>query len=202
MSSPGLRERKKQKTRWAIQEHALRLFAEQGYEATTVDQIAAAAEISPSTFFRYFPTKEDLVIQDQYDDMIVEILRVAPAELGPVGALRWAAKAAFESMSPADESSLRDRSRLVMSVPALRARSLENFLSTTDLIRTSIAERAGRDPDDVELRILAGAIVGAIVGVIEGWLSDGEPVRLAVLIDTVFASIEAGLPGGRSAEPT
>src|SRR5262252_2552636 len=72
MTSPGLRERKKQKTRWAIQEHALRLIAEQGYDATTVDQIAAAAEISPSTFFRYFPTKEDLIIEDEYDAVLEE----------------------------------------------------------------------------------------------------------------------------------
>ena len=65
--SPGLRDRKKQKTRWSIQEHALRLFQEHGYDQTTVDQIAAAAEISPSTFFRYFKTKEDVVVQDEYD---------------------------------------------------------------------------------------------------------------------------------------
>src|SRR5580704_2257713 len=61
----GLRERKKARTRASIREHALRLFREQGYHATTVEKIAEAAEISPSTFFRYFPTKEDLVLQDE-----------------------------------------------------------------------------------------------------------------------------------------
>ena len=80
MSSPGLRERKKQKTRWSIQEHALRLFEKQGYEQTTVDQIAAAAEISPSTFFRYFKTKEDVVLEDEYDPMLLALLAQEPSD--------------------------------------------------------------------------------------------------------------------------
>ena len=63
----GLRERKKQKTRESIQRTALRLFERQGYEETTIEQIAAAAEISESTFFNYFPTKEDVVLYDAYD---------------------------------------------------------------------------------------------------------------------------------------
>ena len=95
MSSPGLRERKKQKTRWAIQEHAMRLFAQQGYDETTVEQIAAAAEISPSTFFRYFKTKEDVVVQDRYDDMIVEAVVAAPAGLSPTATIRWAFREVF-----------------------------------------------------------------------------------------------------------
>jgi AcrR family transcriptional regulator len=71
-SSTGLRERKKAKTRAAIQRHAWRLFQEQGYAATTVDQIAEAAEVSQSTFFRYFPTKEDVVLTDDYDPVMIE----------------------------------------------------------------------------------------------------------------------------------
>ena len=76
---PGLRERKKEKMRAAIQRQALRLFREQGYDATTVSQIANAAEVSESSFFRYFPTKEDLVRWDEFDPLIVEAIKAQPA---------------------------------------------------------------------------------------------------------------------------
>ena len=71
----GLRERKKAKTRTAIQHVALRPFREQGCEATTIEQIAEAVEISPSTFFRYYGAKEDLVLTDDYDPLIIEACR-------------------------------------------------------------------------------------------------------------------------------
>jgi AcrR family transcriptional regulator len=100
--SEGLRERKKAKTRWAIQEHAMRLFGEQGYAATTVDQIAAAAEISPSTFFRYFATKEDVVVQDQYDDLFVTAFRAAGGTKDPIATLRRMVSDALKDM-PADD---------------------------------------------------------------------------------------------------
>ena len=92
----GLRERKKARTRASIREHALRLFREKGYQRTTVEQIAAAAEVSPSTFFRYFPTKEDLVLQDDMDTRMIEALERQPPGLGPVAAVRAAAREVFE----------------------------------------------------------------------------------------------------------
>src|SRR6202161_17209 len=96
----GLRERKKARTRAALREHALRLFGEQGYHATTVEQIAAAAEVSPSTFFRYFPTKEDVVLQDDFDILGVEAFDAQPADLSPVAAYRAAAAQMFAALTP------------------------------------------------------------------------------------------------------
>lgn len=80
---PGLRERKKLKTRTAIRGAAFRLIAKQGYEATTVEQIAEASEVSPSTVFRYFPTKEDIVLTDEYDPVMASVLRSRPAGESP-----------------------------------------------------------------------------------------------------------------------
>ena len=98
----GLRERKKARTRAAIRQHALRLFREQGYSATTVEQIAAAAEVSPATFFRYFPTKEDVVLQDDLDVVTLGALEAQPAGLGPIAAMRSATAAMLAQMSQAD----------------------------------------------------------------------------------------------------
>ena len=99
---PGLRERKKARTRAAIREHALRLFREQGYDTTTVEQIAEAAEVSPRTFFRYFPTKEDVVVQDDMDLLWLEVYPAQPPDLGPVDAMRTSVRTAFANLGEAE----------------------------------------------------------------------------------------------------
>jgi AcrR family transcriptional regulator len=194
MTSPGLRERKKQKTRWAIQEHALRLIAEQGYDATTVDQIAAAAEISPSTFFRYFPTKEDLIVEDEYDALLVEGMSTMDPAMPPLDAIRQVMRSTLAVMTEADKTKLLERTRLILAVPALRARSLENFSTTVGLISDLVARRTGLAGDSVEVRVFAGAVIGALTSVIEIWIAaDGAP-DVAGLIDRAMELVGAGLP--------
>src|SRR5579864_8423744 len=124
VAKPGLRERKKQKTREAIQREAVRLFQESGYEETTVEQIAAAAEISPSTFFNYFPSKEDVVLYDAYDPMIVTLLAARPAGEPLSQAIRAVLTLIGTSLER-DRQVVYARSKLVMEVPDLRARVWE-----------------------------------------------------------------------------
>jgi AcrR family transcriptional regulator len=194
MSSPGLRERKKQKTRWSIQEHALRLFQEQGYEQTTVDQIAAAAEISPSTFFRYFKTKEEVVVQDEYDPLLVQLLAAQPADQAPIPALRAAIGAAFAHFSTEEIAKVRQRSELMLAVPALRMRMLDNFTGTMELLAGAVAARTGRGVDDLEVRAFAGAVTGALIAAVFAWVNGTYQGSLADAIDRSLAHLESGLP--------
>ena len=120
MPTLGLRERKKARTKAEIQRQALRLFDEQGYAETSVEQIAAAAEVSPSTFFRYYPTKDDVVLADFMDHRTMQWLIDAPAELGPLAALRHAVVQSMTSL-PAEDLALETlRNTLIRTVPELR----------------------------------------------------------------------------------
>ena len=189
----GLRELKKRRTRAAIQEHALRLFEAQGYDATTVEQIAAAAEVSPATFFRYFKTKEDVVIEDDYDPLLAAALEKAPADLPPLRAIRYALREAFTQITPEEMEQVLSRTKLIMSVPALRARSLENLLATIDAVAPPLAARLGRPESDRTVRVLVGAAVGAWLTVILEWLASDGATDLPTLMDSALAALDDGL---------
>ena len=189
---PGLRERKKARTRAAIREHALRLIREQGYDATTVEQIAEAAEVSPSTFFRYFPTKEDVVLQDDMDLFFMDAFRGQPASLSPVAAMRAALRAAFAGLTADDLAQLQETMDLAVTVPAVRARMLEEFARTTQVIAQAVADRSGRSAGDFAVQMFAGAVVGIAMA---AWFDD--PGNLAAFGDKFergLALLEAGLP--------
>lgn len=192
MRSPSLRERKKQKTRWAIQEHALRLFQEQGYDKTTVDQIAEAAEISPSTFFRYFKTKEDVVLQDEYDPIVAQLFVTAPQELALIPALRHALREAFGGFDEAEVAKAMQRADLTMTVPALRMRVVDNLVGTADLLASAAAERTGGSPDDLRLRTFAGACMGVVLTEMLGWMDSDRKDDIGELMDRALAQLEAG----------
>ena len=191
-SNTGLRERKKAKTRAAIQEAALRLFDRHGYDATTVDQIAELAEVSQSTFFRYFPTKEDVVLHDRYDPLLLADFAAQPAELSPIAALRRTLRSVF-AMLPADELAReRQRATLIISVPELRARALDQLASTLQPLAEAIAERTGRAVDDPAVRALTGAVMGVAMSAILTATQDPS-ADYVELIDTALAHLEAGL---------
>jgi AcrR family transcriptional regulator len=160
---PGLRERKKAKTRLAIQEHALRLFRDQGYDRTTVEQIAEAAEVSPSTFFRYFPTKEDVVLYDALDPLLIEAFRRQPPEVGALEAMLAAMHEVWGALSPQEMEEQLERGRLAYEVPALRERYVIELVRTVALMGDLTAERLGRSPDDFEMRVTIGAVMGGIL---------------------------------------
>ena len=201
--SEGLRERKKARTRAAIREHALRLFLEQGYTATTVEQIAAAAEVSPSTFFRYFPTKEDVVLQDDLDTRMLAALDRQPPGLTIIAAIRAAVREALASYSEADIAVITETTRLTVTEPAIRARAIDELGRTIAMIAAAIARRTGKSPDDLAVRAAAGAVIGVIMGVtmgvtapFENW-ADGDQERLLSSfgqIDEALGMLEAGLP--------
>jgi AcrR family transcriptional regulator len=191
----GLRERKKAKTRAAIQHEALRLFREQGYEATTVEQIAEAAEISPSTFFRYFPAKEDLVLTDDYDPLIIQAIRAQPESLGPVQAVRAAMRTVFEGLTEEELADLRSRAGLAVAVPELRAGMLDQSAQTVRQVTELAAERAGLSPDDFAVYTMAGAILGVMVAAELYWVQHPE-CQLFPLLDDALAYLERGLPSG------
>jgi AcrR family transcriptional regulator len=191
--STGLRERKKARTRAAIQQHALRLFRLQGYEQTTVEQIAEAAEVSPSTFFRYFPSKEEVVLYDAFDPVLFEAFRAQPANLPPLQAVRAAFRSAFDALPAEEVARNRERADLTFRVPDLRMRMLDQMVGSIRGFAAVVAERYGKKADDPSVLALVGAVMGVgitmMLPALEGWSEDPF-----ALMDKGLALLEAGLP--------
>ncbi|MEW1860965.1 MULTISPECIES: TetR family transcriptional regulator [unclassified Streptomyces] len=193
--APGLRERKKVKTRQAIRTAAYRLFAEQGYDATPVDQIAAEADVSPSTVFRYFPTKEDIVLTDEYDDDMARVLRTRPMDEPALASVRHVMHEVLSRML--DDPQARDemvrREELVRDVPAIRARAHESMSTTGRLLGGIIAERTGRPADDLEVRVFTTAVFGAIHETTMYWIEHHRSEDMIELLDRTLGLLRRGL---------
>jgi AcrR family transcriptional regulator len=193
-ASGGLRERKKARTRRAIQEQAMRLFLAKGYEATTVQEIAAAAAVSHMTFFRYFPTKEDVVMVDDIDPMMVAAFNAEPPDTPPLRALRNAFKRVYAELEPEQLEQERLRVALVTSVPELQGRLMQNLTSTVQMLSEAVAARVGRPVDDLAVRTLTGVVIG--VGLATMHLAKDERPLEEIMdqVDAGLALVEQGLP--------
>ena len=192
----GLRERKKARTRSLIQREALRLFREQGYAAATVEQIAEAADVSPSTVFRYFPGKEDLLVLDEHHslaDAVTRAFAAQPADVPVPAALRAAIRTALTDLSPADRAARLERDVALLAVPELWSANLGLLRRALDEIGELVAQRAGRDPRDAAVRTFTGAVLGVTVRVFLDAVNDPD-LDPAAALDEALALVEAGLP--------
>jgi len=186
----GLRERKKIKTRQAIRREAFRLFDANGYAATTVEQIADAAEVSPSTFFRYFPSKESLLLADDLDRLVLAAFEAQPPDLSPTEAIRRAYETTMAGLSPEQLEFENTRQRLMFSIPELKAAMYDEYYRTVNVMAELIGRRIDRPADDFEVRVFVGALTGAMMAAY-----DSAP-KTADTIYRALDFVEAGMPLG------
>jgi len=184
----GLRERKKIKTRHVIRREAFRLFDANGYAATTIEQIADAAEVSPSTFFRYFPSKESLLLADDLDPLVLAAFKAQPPDLSPSQAIRRAYETTMAGLSPEQLEFESTRQRLIFSIPELKAAMYDEYYRTVSVMAEALGDRIGRPAGDFEVRVFVGAMVGAMMAAY-----DSAP-KTADTIYRALDFLDAGMP--------
>jgi AcrR family transcriptional regulator len=164
----SLRERKKIRTREAIRRAAMQLIEINGYANTTVEQIAEAAEVSPATFFRYFPTKGSALITNDLDQVFISALAGQPTGVPTAEAFRRALEITVTALYDDDEwESERSRRHLVFSIPELKALQFAEHRRTGAAMAAVECRRLGREPDDFEVQVFFGAIVDAGLAVLD-----------------------------------
>lgn len=177
----------------AIQREALRLFLSKGFEGTTIEEIAEAVEISPSTFFNYFPNKEAVVFEDELDPLILAAFDAQPQGTHPIQALRSAMHTVFANLTPEQGRIVRQRIQLLAQTPELRSAMLGQFAVLVDQIADLLAVRVGRPRTDFAVHNLAGAVLGVMMGMMAAFLDDPS-VDWLQLVDDGLAHLQAGLP--------
>ena len=194
MSSMGLRERKKEATAERLREVALALVGERGFDAVSIDDIAAAADVSKTTFYRYFETKEDVVLGKASGTL--EVLQAAldeqPLDVPAVAAARHAFRVLARSIQQ-DRAQKLAVDRLTRSTPSLAARTLAHQAAWEELVRADVDRR---DPDGDAFRrwLLAGQIMGAARSAVSWWLAEGAERELEDLVDEALAALVVPAP--------
>jgi AcrR family transcriptional regulator len=189
-----LGDRRRRLLRDEIGRVAMGLFAERGFDTVTVDDIAATAGTSPRTFFRYFATKDEVVLD--YERRVQERLLAAlidrPASEGPVDALREA-YLATSHVEPADRAKVVQRGRILAAAPALRARVHGERLAEDEALVAQIANRLGGRQREVRARIIVAAMGAVAATEFRAWVDDGGRGDPAERIGAGLAMLEAGL---------
>jgi AcrR family transcriptional regulator len=188
---PDWRQRKKTATRDRIRASALRLFSEQGYDATTVEQVAAAAGVSHMTFFRYFPAKEDVALSDSYDPLIAGLVRQTPAAW-PLGErIRAALLQGLRQVYDTDRDTMLAQNKLIVGTPALRERLWAGQIATQEVILQAL----GDAHPSLQARVTVAACLAAASTAVLSWVeNDGNPELPGLLEQAFDALTQLGEP--------
>lgn len=200
MNTPGLRERKKQRTRDALVDAAYELFHRKGYDATTVEEIAELADVSPRTFFRYFMSKEDIALAplDRQFTEILAALAARPAGEPVISALRNAAVGvvrAYEARGTSpDLKRHQSMQTLLTGTPALMAASLGRSTTRLDELAQLVATRMGVDSrEDPRPRLVASVALCAVPATVNAWQDIHRTTSTSDLLRQAFDLLTAGL---------
>ena len=182
-------------TRERLRAAALELFTTRGFDETTVEQIAAAAGVSHMTFFRHFPTKESVIVEDPYDPLIADAVRAQSVDLHPFERVRRGVLAAWTGAPIEVDAETRARIALMARHPSLRARGWENTRETERVIAEALVE-AGTPPRDAA--VAAGACLGAVMAALLHWADAGDPGTLG---DAILGALTLLAPVGPTEAP-
>lgn len=181
-----------------IQAVALDLFEQHGYAQVTIERIAAEAEVSPSSIYRYFGTKEQIALWDEYDPLLITQLREELRHHPPLAAAKRAMAVSVARMAEQGDIPLnRRRLRLLFEEPQIESAAAVMTLKLADLLGEMMAGGA----DDLDAQMLAHGIVGAAMGAIRHWYRTGFTTPLAEITDRLFASFETGFPASTRRPP-
>lgn len=192
----ALRQRKKERTRQSLTAAAVRLFIERGYDATTVDDIAAAVEVSPRTFFRYFPSKDDVVVDLLREGVVdlIDQLSSRPEGEPLAQALRGAARC-WARLTDDRAQSLLQLSQVLTACPSLRAQVEERRRCGADHLARVVAQRLNVDLAQDPRPMLIVTLVSAVMAnAVERWSASGGADDLATYMDEGFDLLEFGMP--------
>lgn len=189
----GARARARQAVRAQVAALVVELVLENGYEETTVDDICAAAEISRSTFFRYFPSKEDALFGgvSEAGERLLDALVARPQDETPWVAMRRALDPLIEQYAGGDEQ-VRQLARLVVNTPVLAARHREKNARWHEVLRPEIARRLGTDPTDASdprAHAVIAAALGCVDAALRAWTSSDHPPELTGILDRAMGAI-------------
>jgi AcrR family transcriptional regulator len=187
----SLRERRRLRTRQTIQAQALRLFIAKGFQVTTIEEIAAAAEMAPRTFFRYFPTKEEVVFWSEYPPMLAEFVARRPDDEPALEALHHGIVEGLAAVWDQDEERERmlERLRLAFRTPALHPRMRQQQAHWAAELAEILADRLDEHPDNLEVRIIAAAVAAAVWVAAEEWQAQDGRQELGALIDQALGTV-------------